>query len=179
MARGEGGTRHRAQGIRAFEKLAGFCAGALLLFAPGLAAAQDAVEAQELVDKAQKTIEDFKADPDIPWFRDHVPNAEAVMVVPVLVKGGFIIGGSGGHGALLWRDRRLSSRSMPLVFKILVVIVLLVILFSLFSGMFYMLKDGGRSTRTVKALTVRISLSLVLFVILLIGYGSGFFGHPA
>jgi lipid-binding SYLF domain-containing protein len=113
MARGEGGRGHRAQGIGVFEKLAGFCAGALLLLAPGLAAAQDAAEAQELVDKAQKTIEDFKADPDIPWFRDHVPNAEAVMVVPVLVKGGFIIGGSGGHGALLWRDRATGQWSYP------------------------------------------------------------------
>jgi lipid-binding SYLF domain-containing protein len=88
-------------------------AGLLLFLTPGLAAAQDAAEAQELLDKARKTVEDFKADPDIPWFRDHVPDAKAVMVVPVLIKGGFIIGGSGGHGALLWRDRAAGGWSYP------------------------------------------------------------------
>lgn len=48
------------------------------------------------------------------------------------------------------------------------------ILFSLFSALYYLLKDRGRSTRTVKALTVRVVLSITLFVLLLLGFHFGF-----
>jgi hypothetical protein len=64
---------------------------------------------------------------------------------------------------------------VPFFVKILVILVLLFIVFSLFSGMFFMIKDKGSSDRMVKALTVRISLSLVLFVLLMVGFGTGIF----
>jgi hypothetical protein len=48
-----------------------------------------------------------------------------------------------------------------------------VILGALFSGLFFMVRDQGRSTRTVKALTWRIGLSLALFLLLLAGYYFG------
>ena len=48
------------------------------------------------------------------------------------------------------------------------------ILFSLFSALYFMLKDKGRSTRTVKALTIRVPLSMVLFLLLLAGFKLGF-----
>jgi lipid-binding SYLF domain-containing protein len=80
-------------------------------FAP--AWADDAADARELVDKAKRTIEDFKADPDMGWFRDNLPDAQAVMVVPVLIKAGFIFGGSGGHGVVLWRDAASGRWSYP------------------------------------------------------------------
>ena len=35
------------------------------------------------------------------WFRDNMSNAKGVLIVPQLVKGGFIFGGSGGSGVLL------------------------------------------------------------------------------
>jgi hypothetical protein len=57
--------------------------------------------------------------------------------------------------------------------KILVVLVLLTIIGSLFSGLFFLIRDKGASDRTVRALTVRISLSVLLFVLLMIGYATG------
>jgi hypothetical protein len=57
--------------------------------------------------------------------------------------------------------------------KILIILVLLVIIGSLFSGLFYLVRDKGTSERTVRALTVRISLSVLLFVLLMIGYATG------
>jgi hypothetical protein len=57
--------------------------------------------------------------------------------------------------------------------KILVVLLLLIIIGSLFSGLFFLIRDKGASDRTVRALTVRISLSLLLFVLLMIGYATG------
>ncbi|MEM7221335.1 MAG: YSC84-related protein [Pseudomonadota bacterium] len=74
---------------------------------------QAASEQQELVDKATQTIKDFKAHPDMTWFRDHLPNAKAVVIVPVLLKAGFIFGGSGGHGMLLVRDNDGTGWSYP------------------------------------------------------------------
>jgi protein-S-isoprenylcysteine O-methyltransferase Ste14 len=60
---------------------------------------------------------------------------------------------------------------------IFILVVLLLIVVSLFSGMYYMLHDHGQSTRAVKALTVRIAISLILFAILMIGYWTGWL-HP-
>ncbi len=79
--------------------------GLMVLAAAGQPAQAAAAEQQALVDKAAQTILDFKAHPDMTWFRDHLPDAKAVMIVPVLVKAGFIFGGSGGHGVLLVRGK--------------------------------------------------------------------------
>ena len=59
------------------------------------------------------------------------------------------------------------------LFKILVVLLLLVIVSTLFSGMYYMMKDKGKSDRAVKALTRRIGLSVTLFALLMIGAATG------
>jgi hypothetical protein len=57
--------------------------------------------------------------------------------------------------------------------KILIVLILFVIIGSLFSGLYYLVMDKGTSERTVRALTVRISLSVLLFVLLMLGYATG------
>ena len=57
--------------------------------------------------------------------------------------------------------------------KILVILILLTIVGSLFSGLFFLIRDKGASDRTVRALTVRISLSVLLFVLLMVGYATG------
>ncbi|TXG95015.1 MAG: twin transmembrane helix small protein [Rhodocyclaceae bacterium] len=58
--------------------------------------------------------------------------------------------------------------------KLLVVFVLLAIVGSLFSGLWFLYKDRGEGTRTVRALTLRIGLSISLFVLLLLSYRFGF-----
>jgi putative copper export protein len=57
--------------------------------------------------------------------------------------------------------------------KTLIVGILIVILISLGSGLFFLIRDKGRSTRTAKALTVRIILSLGLIILLLVAYATG------
>jgi len=57
--------------------------------------------------------------------------------------------------------------------KIIVVLFLIIIIGSLFSGLYYLVKDKGTSERTVRALTLRISLSVLLFILLMIGYATG------
>ena len=57
--------------------------------------------------------------------------------------------------------------------KILVILFLLVILGSLASALYYLIRDKGHSDRTVRALTWRIGLSITLFVLLMAGYYTG------
>lgn len=55
---------------------------------------------------------------------------------------------------------------MTVAIKIAVLIVLFVIVASLASGAVYLIRDPSSSRRTVRALTVRITLSVVLFLVL-------------
>ena len=60
-----------------------------------------------------------------------------------------------------------------MLIKVLIVAVLLAIVASLGSGLFHLVKDEGRSNRMVNALTVRIVLSVALFVLLFIAWATG------
>jgi len=57
--------------------------------------------------------------------------------------------------------------------KLVAAAMLLAILISLGTGFVYLMKDKGQSDRTVKALTVRIALSITLFVLFLIAAATG------
>ncbi len=57
--------------------------------------------------------------------------------------------------------------------KIIIVIFLVAIVTALMAGMVFLVKDDGDSKRTVRALTWRISLSLALIALLVIGYAAG------
>jgi hypothetical protein len=57
--------------------------------------------------------------------------------------------------------------------KVLVILLLLAIVGSLFSGLFFLYRDRGQGVRTVKMLTLRIGLSIFLFFLLLIAFRFG------
>ena len=57
--------------------------------------------------------------------------------------------------------------------KILVAIAFLLIIGSLASALFFLMKDKGKSNRTVHALALRVGLSITLFALLLISYRLG------
>ncbi len=61
--------------------------------------------------------------------------------------------------------------------KVAIVVVLLIIVVSLFSALFFLSKDKGTGDRTVKALTIRISLSIALFIMILVTYHLGYIGQ--
>jgi hypothetical protein len=66
--------------------------------------------------------------------------------------------------------------------KIAILILLLLIVISLFTALFTLVKDKGQTNRTVNALTVRVLLSLVLIVVVVIGTKMGYLKqnpHPA
>ncbi len=57
--------------------------------------------------------------------------------------------------------------------KIVILVLLLGILASLFSGLYFVFKDKGTTNRAVISLTIRIALSVLVFVLLV---GSYYFG---
>ncbi|HKU86627.1 MAG TPA: lipid-binding SYLF domain-containing protein [Casimicrobiaceae bacterium] len=63
-------------------------------------------EPDKLVADAQKTFDNFLRDPDQTWVQENLGRARAVLIVPQIVKAGFIFGGSGGRGVLVARDGR-------------------------------------------------------------------------
>jgi putative copper export protein len=56
---------------------------------------------------------------------------------------------------------------------LIIVAVLLLILYNLGAGLYYMLVDKGTTDRTVNALTRRIGLSVALIVLVIIGIATG------
>lgn len=57
--------------------------------------------------------------------------------------------------------------------RIVVILFVVFILASLGSALYYLIKDKGQSERAVKALTVRVALSVALFVMLMLGFYFG------
>ena len=57
--------------------------------------------------------------------------------------------------------------------KIVVIIFVLLILASLGSALFFLITDQGQSKRTVRALALRVGLSVTLFLLLMAGYYFG------
>lgn len=57
--------------------------------------------------------------------------------------------------------------------KIIVVLMLLAVVVALFSGMYFLLKDGSDKRRTVQALTWRVGLQVGLILFLVLAYFMG------
>jgi lipid-binding SYLF domain-containing protein len=59
------------------------------------------VEQQGTVDKALVTFRKSMADKEMEWFQNNLKDAKALLIVPNLLKAGFILGGSGRSGVLV------------------------------------------------------------------------------
>ncbi len=57
-----------------------------------------------------------------------------------------------------------------LFIKFIVLLLLAFVVISLFSGLFFLVKDKGQTNRTVNALTLRIGLS-ILAILIIVGAG--------
>ncbi|MGO1462414.1 MAG: twin transmembrane helix small protein [Marinobacter sp.] len=57
--------------------------------------------------------------------------------------------------------------------KALIIILMLAVIFSLFSGLFFLIKDGGKTNRVVNSLAVRVALSVLLLIVILLSLWQG------
>jgi hypothetical protein len=60
-----------------------------------------------------------------------------------------------------------------MITKLFIIFIMIIIAGSLASGLFFLVRDAGNSKRTVKALTIRITISLTLFIFLLVAFKFG------
>ena len=56
--------------------------------------------------------------------------------------------------------------------KVLAILVMLGMLVSLGSGLFFLVRDRGKSDRTVISLSVRVALAVLLLVLLALGFNA-------
>ncbi len=89
---------------------------ALLVAAPCMS--DEKADAIELVQDAESTFHNFVSDPAMEWFRDNVKDAKALVIVPQLLKAGFIFGASGGNGVVLTKDSATDSWSNPAFYSV-------------------------------------------------------------
>ncbi len=87
------------------------CCSILLCSSPAIAG--DFGKPQELVAKGTTVFKSFMHDPNMGWFRKNVYKARGIFIVPQMLRGGFIIGGSGGSGMLVARDSKTNEWSYP------------------------------------------------------------------
>ncbi|MDI9243743.1 twin transmembrane helix small protein [Marinobacter sp. CHS3-4] len=57
--------------------------------------------------------------------------------------------------------------------KILIVVLMLAVLVSLFSGLFFLIKDGGKTNRVLNSLALRVALSVALLAVILLALWQG------
>ena len=62
-----------------------------------------ATDQEEIVTKSRFTVEELLANPDELPIADYLERAKGVLVIPSLIKGGFILGAEGGSGVLMVR----------------------------------------------------------------------------
>jgi len=89
-----------------FTKTVGWLALSALMLGSAQVVANDKADAEKTVNGAVSVLKNFSADPNMTWYRENIPKAKAVMIIPNLVKAGFIFGGSGGNGVVLARDEK-------------------------------------------------------------------------
>ena len=76
-------------------------------------AAAGPAEQQELVDKSRLTFESYMRDENMSWLRDNLDQAKGLLIAPSVLKGGFILGGSGGRGVLVVKDAKTGKWTQP------------------------------------------------------------------
>jgi lipid-binding SYLF domain-containing protein len=81
-------------------------------------AADDALEAKQLVERAQLMIESFMADTEIQAIRDLMVKAKGVYIAPQVLRGAFIVGASGGSGVFVVRENHSNKWSGPAFYTI-------------------------------------------------------------
>ncbi|MGA6827466.1 lipid-binding SYLF domain-containing protein [Nitrospira sp. NS4] len=88
----------------------------MMAIAPIAKASDTDREQRDLVDQARMTLDNFMADPNMTWFRDHVKDAKGVFIVPQFLKAAFFVGGAGGSGVFLGKDEKTGEWSEPAFF---------------------------------------------------------------
>jgi lipid-binding SYLF domain-containing protein len=80
--------------------------------------AENPVKQQLLVDQARIIFKSFMIDKNMAWFREHMHKAKGFLIIPELLQGAFWVGGSGGRGVLVVKDKTTGDWSQPAFYTI-------------------------------------------------------------
>jgi len=58
------------------------------------------------------------------------------------------------------------------MFDLLIIVVMLGIFVSLGSGLYFLVRDRGKTERTIISLSIRVTLAILLLILLMIGFMS-------
>jgi lipid-binding SYLF domain-containing protein len=78
-----------------------------------IAGDREQARVQALVDRARITLKEFIGNPNYAWLNENLDRAKGVLIFPEILKGGFILGGSGGTGVFLVRDEKTGTWGEP------------------------------------------------------------------
>ncbi len=134
----------------------------LALAAMVAASGAQAAEQQRLVDKARITVEELRADPNFRNLPGYLARAKAVVVMPELVKAGFIFGGEGGVGVLLARDAKSGEWSYPAFYTMAAASVGLQIGAQVSKVVLVVMTDGGLDKLMSDKLTLGADVSVAV-----------------
>jgi lipid-binding SYLF domain-containing protein len=87
---------------------------ALVAWGSVLSLANAGESAQALVDRSRITLEEFMADQEMgPAVKALIQRAHGVLIYPQVLRGAFVVGGSGGSGSFVARDLKTNTWAGP------------------------------------------------------------------
>ena len=92
---------------------------ALVVMGSSRSLSAEATMQQQLVDKAQLTLEAFASDPQLKdQLKGLSKEARALLIIPQFMRGAFIFGGAGGSGVLIARHEKTGKWGDPVFYNI-------------------------------------------------------------
>lgn len=125
----------------------------------------DSLQARQIVDKAQMTLENFSDATHMDAFRDFLKNAKAAFVAPTFLKLAFFFGGEGGNGVVLVKNTRTGEWSQPAFYSI--------------GGASLGFQVGGQSSELVLLAMTDRGVTALLSSGVNLGVGAGIAAGPA
>ena len=80
--------------------------------------AAEPIKQKKLVDDSLAALRNFLADPEMTWFQRNLKYTHGLLIIPELIKAGFMFGASGGRGVLVVRDPNTDQWSPPAFYMI-------------------------------------------------------------
>lgn len=89
-----------------------------ILFSSAPLTAETYTEAHLLVDNSTTTLQQFIADPNMKSIGGLARRAQGILIIPQMLRGGFVVGGTGGSGILLARNQETQTWKGPAFYTI-------------------------------------------------------------
>ena len=128
----------------------------------GWAAPAAASDEQRLIDKATLAVEELRGKNNFSNLKPYFAQAKAVIIIPELVKAGFIIGGEVGNGVLLVRDAESGEWSSPAFYTLVAASIGLQIGAQVSQVMLLIMTDGGLEKIMADKMTLGTDASIAV-----------------